>query len=93
MTTTSVISPLSLCNGGSLDNNDIGPRGGAFYREDRAGGAHLTRKMGPGGPNRRGAPKFYDTGPRWQSFDALVLEISLGSPSILYYRWSFQGKR
>ena len=26
------------------------------------GGAHLSGKMGPGGLDRRGAPKFYDTG-------------------------------
>ena len=27
------------------------------------------------------------------SFDALVLEILQGSPSILWYRWTFQGER
>ena len=26
------------------------------------------------------------------SFDVLVLEISQGSPSILWYRWTFQGE-
>ena len=31
-------------------------------REDGAGGPHIPGKMGPGGPDRRGAPKFYDTG-------------------------------
>ena len=33
------------------------------------------------------------TGQRLWSFDAYVLEISLGSPSILWYRYTFQGKK
>ena len=36
---------------------------------------------------------FNITGSRLLSFDAFVLEISLGLPSILQYRWTFQSDR
>ena len=52
------------------------------------GGAKTPVKIGPPGPILMRAKKFYDTGTRLQSFNALVLEISLESPSILSSAYS-----
>ena len=48
------------------------------YRKDGAGGAHLPGKMGPGGPDRRGAPKFFYTGiTRQQRIDSKIYRIEI----------------